>query len=462
MRTATIAKWSALALFVLTGVGFAFAYSRGQYTPEAESESAAIAILGARVYDPAHDIVTENAVVIVEGRRISAVGDDYTPIPDGARTIDARGLTLLPGFIDAHVSISGIPPDPETGVRSIGWLPYFWKFIRKFPERRQRLIQAGITSVRTFGDPHPWIGSLGGRIGRHELAGPRIFASGPIFTAPGGWLVERLRAAGQGDTSFLAQVALQIGDTAAARIAVYRLVDEVGFVSASLEGQEDSPVLGPEVLGSIVSAARNERLSVFATVDGNADIEAALAAGVHGIEGVPADALLTSSTLADLRRRNLTVDPMLARTLHQAGRSVSADAPGDRSAHEPAIAAFENVRRLSAAGVPLLAGTGAPAAGAELGNTLHVELTRLVGAGLTPRDAIAAATWRTAKSLGVTDSLGTVAPGMLADLVAVGGDPLSDISATSDIYLVIADGQVLVNKPYDIQPRGGLIAGVVP
>ncbi len=186
MQTKTILKWSLAVVTILVVATTVVTYAvlkRGRYVGVPES-SVPTVLVGARVYDPENDSVIDDAVVLIEGRTIVAVGPlvDY---PDSARVLNVNGLTLLPGFIDSHIHMSGIRSRRD-GSRELGWVPYLWKFLRRFPERRRALIEAGVTSVKSLGDPYPWIENLAARIERHELAGPRVFAAGPYLTAPGG------------------------------------------------------------------------------------------------------------------------------------------------------------------------------------------------------------------------------------------------------------------------------------
>ncbi len=120
--------------------------------------------------------------------------------------------------------------------------------------------------------------------------------------------------------------------------------------------------------------------------------------------------------------------------------------------------ARRNVRSLHEAGVPIVAGSGAPELAIDFGPGLHAELRNLVEAGLKPAEAIAAATSVAAEQLGLAGRLGSITPGKLADIVAVAGDPGADIRAAADIRLVIADGQVLFDRLDRDRDRPGSIA----
>lgn len=450
MRTASIVRWSLLAIFVLAGAGFAYAYSQGQYAGTA-LDGAPLVLLGGRIYDPITDSVSENMTVVIEGRDITAVGGEHTPIPDSARIMDVRGLTLLPGFIDSHVNLSGIRTDLATGERQMGWLAYFWRFVRKFPARRRALIESGVTAVKSLGDPEPWTLSLAQQTADHQLAGPRIFAAGPIFTAPGGQPVARLRAAGQGDTSFIAQVTRQVDDTAAARVGVNRIAGGLDFITAMVDryNPDSLPGIRPQVLEAIVRAAEAHDLKLIAQVRSVADLRTAVEAGAAGIEGMPGDEAIDLATLSRMRDRRVFVAPLLASS-HYLTRLGLYDP-------ERLGMVVGNVRRLLETGVPLIVSSAAPGPGAYFGSTVHDEMRLLVSLGVTPRQAIAAATALPAEQMGVSGQLGSIAPGKLADIVAVGGDPLTNISAAADIYLVVADGQVLLDQLAQKARRPGVI-----
>ncbi len=454
MRLGSTLKWLVLAVLLLGAAGLAYAYSRGGY-PGQPLDGPPLALVGARIYDPVGDSLIEDATVIVRGRHITEVSESAS-IPDGSRILWARGLTLLPGLIDSHVHMSGIRARIPDGKRELGPLAYFWRFMRRFPDRRRALIESGITTVKSLGDPYPWIVKFAERVERHELAGPRIFAAGPAITAPGGHPVAQLRQAGQGDSSFIAQVTRQVSGPAEARGAVAALARRVDFITAVLEQRGDSslPTLPAAVLRTISSTAHEEGLRIAAHVSTAKQLDLALPAGVDGIEHVPFDRPLADVALDELIGRRVFVDPTLQALEQQLG-----ELRGDAAAAREARA---NTRRLCEAGVAIVVGSDAPSAGTTFGFTLHEELRNLVEVGMSPGEAIAAATIVAADYLGLADSLGTIEPGKWADIIGVAGDPLADITAASDIYLVIADGQLLVDRLDRVRREGGIIAQTAP
>jgi imidazolonepropionase-like amidohydrolase len=272
-----------------------------------------------------------------------------------------------------------------------------------------------------------------------------------LFTAPGGYPVSRLRRAGQGDTSFIAQVTRQVIGPGEAATAVKRIANRVDFVSVALErrGEPELPRLTPSVLYAICATAGEQGLPVLAHVSTLEDLALALAAGVNGIEHIPYDQAIDSLTLVELRERGIAVDPTL-----QAIEQHLSELYGDTAS---ARRARDNLGRLRLAGVPVVVGSDAPSPGTTLGYTFHEELRNLVEVGYSPRQAIAAATTVAAEHLGVADRLGSIAPGMLADIIAVAGDPVSDIRATAAVYLVIADGQILFDRLDEVPSPGRIV-----
>ncbi len=445
-----LVSWCLLVGLLATGLATFIVYSRDRY-PGEPVDGEVLALVGGRVYDPFAQQFIERAAVVIDGREIVSV-DERAEIPSTARVLNVSGLTLVPGFIDSHVHFSGSRTRVADGSRELGWLAYFWRFIRRFPERRRSFIEAGVTTVKSLGDPYPWIIGFAERVERHELAGPRIFAGGPMFTSPGGHPVGQLRRAGQGDTSYIAQVTRQLTDPLEARNAVNSIATRVDFVIAVLETRGDTSVTRlPEVLvNATVAAAHTHGLKALVHVSTVHDIEIALASNADGIEHVPYDQPIDTLILNQLRDSRLTVDPTL-----QALEQSLGEALGDTLS---ARRARENTRRLHDAGIPLVAGSDAPSPGTTFGFTLHEELRNLVELGLTPAEAISTATAVAARHLGLSDKLGSIAPGKWADIVAVAGDPLTDIAALADVYLVIADGQVLLDRLGEVRRRGAVIA----
>jgi imidazolonepropionase-like amidohydrolase len=374
-------------------------------------------IRGARVFDGVR--VRERADVLVEGERIAAVEAAVDGVAD-AEVVDAGGRTLLPGLIDAHAHVR--PPHAElalafgvTTVLDMGSEPAVMGPYRREAARRSDLADLRSSSAPatpTGGHPNALVGLV------FDAALPGLDdASGA-----GAFVAERL-----------------------AEGADYvKLVIEDGAVfGASL------PVLAPDVARAVVRAAHERGLLAVAHVHTLAAAWQAVQAGADGLahlfvdlppddriaEAIAGAGMFVTPTLTLLQAMagiptgaGLAADERVTRRLDERwvrnlGRFYRFGAP---VAYEHAV---EAVRRLDALGVPLLAGTDAATvgvAGTVHGASVWREVELLAEAGLAADKALAAATSAPAAAFGLDDR-GRIAPGRLADLILVDGDPTADV-----------------------------------
>jgi Amidohydrolase family len=222
------------------------------------------------------------------------------------------------------------------------------------------------------------------------------------------------------------------------------------------------PSLGPETIRALVIAAHARGLVVVAHVSSTAGVEEVVSAGVDVTAHVPANAELDKALVERMAEAGIAVGPTLATIENILGEPGGAAVAGDPRLAEvlgetwvrrltsdasgwhgrpmpPYSRAEENVRRLADAGVTLLAGTDAPNPGTVFGANLHRELELLVRCGISPAQALAAATAEPARVFGLAGR-GRVAVGQRADLVLVSGDPLTDITATRAIERIWRGG----------------------
>jgi imidazolonepropionase-like amidohydrolase len=218
------------------------------------------------------------------------------------------------------------------------------------------------------------------------------------------------------------------------------------------------PSLDSGTIKALVTAAHGRGLVVVGHVSSVAGVEEVVSAGVDVVAHVPADAELDKALVERMAEAGIVVGPTLAtieNTLGEPGgaavagdprlaeaigdawaRRLTSDASGWHGRQMPPYSrAEDNVRRLADAGITLLAGTDAPNPGTVFGASLHRELELLVRCGISPVQALAAATAEPARAFGLADR-GRVAAGQRADLVLVSGDPLTDITATRAIERV--------------------------
>jgi imidazolonepropionase-like amidohydrolase len=372
----------------------------------------------------------EHRTVQVENGRIVAEGNLSVR---GAEVIDGRGRTLLPGFFDSHVHIS--QANPEGALR--------------------QALALGVTTVLDMFTN----AALLQRLKAIESADPPDVAdlrsAGVGATAPGGHPSEMI-GAGRGAP----MPAITTPEQAAAFVEarVREGSDYIKIIYDDLSGFSSGnwrlPMLSRDTLRALVHAAHQRgKLAVVHigtedqardAIDAGADGLAHMFVGQRAREDFGAFAAqhhvfviptLTTlyTTCGEARGLALAEDPYLKPHLGLEWRGFL-EQPWPY-AKASCAATEEGLRQLARAGVPLLAGTDAPMPGTTYGASLHDELALLVRAGLTPEQALAAATSSPARAFGLGDR-GTIRPGMRADLVLVEGNPASDIRATRNIIAV--------------------------
>lgn len=385
-----------------------------------------LALVGAAIIDGTGAPPLSDAVIIVENGRIAAVGPrSQVAVPVGVERRDLAGLTILPGLIDSHVHISFAlprgPNDPQADAVIDGVLHEF--------------LRNGVTTIRDLGGAYPWIVGLARSIDDGRREGPRILAAGPMLTAPGGHpagtLLRGNQLAIETSTRQLSspeQARATVRDLAAGGVDVIKaVVDSRGRANSP----ERIPTLDAVRLSAIVAEAHACGLPVTVHWGNIDELPSVVALRPTQLEHSRYESI-PASVIADIARAGIAVDPTLV--ILQASAA---------SAEQFSLGALQNVRRLHEAGVLITAGTDAPLRNLPFGESLHAELELLVAAGLTPMEAIEAATSRAAKVMKRGDEIGTIQSGKRADLIAVAGDPLRKISDTRNIRLVIRNGRIV-------------------
>jgi imidazolonepropionase-like amidohydrolase len=242
----------------------------------------------ARLIDGTGRTPVDDATIVIEGPRIIRAEPD-AHYRGRARVFDVRGLTVLPGLIDAHVHFGGFvvdDPDWEFTYRSI--LPFFLDYARSFKKRRTLAIGNGTTTVRSAGDNHPQILRLRDRIDTGKLPGPRIIAVGPILTAPGGHPAGTIY---KSNRYVVEHATRQVDGTDAARAEVRQLasdgVDQIKAVYGDVNPfdlEHPVPKLKQQILQALVEEAHQQGLPAMVHVGKPEDAIEAVAAGADSIE----------------------------------------------------------------------------------------------------------------------------------------------------------------------------------
>jgi len=441
--------------------------ARREYVGVAPRSPRAYCLRNVRVFDAPHATLLDGAKdVLVRDGWIAAIAPVGLKV-SGVSDIDGRGGTLLPGLIDAHV---------HTGA---GYGPP-WKFELTAPEENlEAFLYAGVTTVLDLGNLTPDVFRQRDKIRAGTILGPRLYAAGPMMTAPGGHPVGLLRSALPWWLRWyvIPRFSRELATPEAARGAVDELVaDHADFLKVAIDRVPlDAPRISREVIAAVCEEGHAHGVRTVAHVGRSVDVIDAVDAGVDALAHIVYPEEITDEAVAKVAARHVPViatisvfdsqerflqekpAPYLAIEKEMARPEVLAALavippsfdqrpiePVIRSIIEGHAARRKNVAKLRAAGVTVLAGSDSANIGHVPGASLHVELRALVESGMTPAEALRAATSDNARFLSSDGAdFGEVAPGKRADLVLVDGDPLADIAAIDAIRLVILDGVML-------------------
>ncbi len=405
-----------------------------------------LVLRNARLIDGTGREPVAGASVVIEGDRIEYAGT-APQYGETATVIDLDGLVLMPGLIDLHVHCGGIVHLEEGEPNFVDR-----KASDDYSEARKHAIANGVTTLRSCGDFFPDCVGVRDDINAGRLPGPRLSVSGVQFIAPGGHPAYTIMG---GDPYILEHSVVMTDDPRVGREEVRRVVDGgVDFIKAQLASFDawnyprKLPKLSLDVLEAVIDEAHKLGRRVAVHSEAPQDAYDAIMRGADSIEhlmAVGSDTADLPDGLLDLMLKNGTyVVPTLAVT------SLYTDLhSGPKKYPEFKV----NLAAIYRAGVNVVAGTDAGAPDIQFGEAAHIEMELLAGVGLSNMDAILAATGKAAACLGWQEELGTVEKGKLADLVAVSGDPLTNISDTRNVKLVVADGKVVVDRLND-GPRG--------
>jgi imidazolonepropionase-like amidohydrolase len=379
--------------------------------------------------DPA--VAPRRADVLIEGERIAGVGDPGsfdTRLGDGQR-VDLAGATILPGLIDCHVHLvlTGAPGDRvEYSART----PAEWILLAT--GLAQQHLGAGVTTVRDLGGWDHVVFPVRDAINAGLVEGPRVLASGLVVTTTDGhgkWM------------------GAHADDADAVRAAVN------GRIDAGADAIKIVATGGVHTQGSDLMAAQYTEAEMRAGVD--AAHAAGLTVGSHasnpagitnaargGVDSVEHGVLVDDASAAAMAESGTTFVPTLAAT-HlfepHAGHASIPDYVREKAA-VTVPAHRENFPRTVRAGVRMATGTDAGSTFVGHGLVAH-EVELLARYGLSPLEAIAAATINAARMLRLDDRVGAVEPGRLADLLIVEGDPTADLTALRHVRHVLRNGR---------------------
>ena len=403
------------------------------------TQAETIYLTAARMIDTVAGKAVADPAVVITDDKITAVGTAATlPAPAGARRIDLAGQTILPGLIDMHTHITSradvggyqalaitVPASAVTGVANA------WK-----------TLQAGFTTLRNVGAEGYADVALRDSINAGETAGPRLFVSGPAIGATGGHCDDNLLPAsyhdtGEGVADGPDAIRRKIREVHKYGADVIKLCATGGVFSKgdSVGGQQ----LSLEELKAAVDEAHMLGLKVAAHAHGTAGINDALRAGVDTIEHA---SLADADSFALAKAKGLALDMDIYNDDYILAEGTKNGTLQESIDKERSIGRKqrETFRAAVKAGVTMTFGTDA---GVYPHGDNGKQFAKMVEWGMTPLQAIQASTVTAARYLGpLGDNLGAIAPGKYADIIAVAGDPLADVSALERVKFVMKAGVV--------------------
>ncbi len=397
-----------------------------------------VVVTAARMVDVLAGREITHVQVVVQDGRIATVGQQGDAVPQGARRVDLGGRTLLPGLIDMHVHLTSDPT--LSGYKGLEYTDAFWTVVGV--ANAKKTLEAGFTTVRNVGSSFFSDVALKQGIEHGYIPGPRIvpatYALGstgghcdatefpPSVTVPNPQIADSpdgYRAAVRRMRKYGAEVIKFCGTG-----GVLSKTDKVGVQQVSL----------PE-MQAIVSEAHMLGMRVAVHAHGTDGINDALRAGVDTIEHA---SLADDESFRLAKEHGAWFDMDIYNDDYILSEGAKNGLFPESLAKEREIGRKqrETFRAAHAAGVKMLFGTDG---GVYPNGDNARQFAKMVQWGMTPMEAIVAATRSAAEALDKTHDVGAIAPGRYADMVAVDGDPLADIRQLEHVVFVMKGGDVI-------------------
>jgi imidazolonepropionase-like amidohydrolase len=409
---------------------------------QAPPDPAIIAVRSARMLDVKSGAYVANAVILVQNRKIIGAGTNL-PIPAGATTIDLGSATLLPGLIDVHTHLMSRAPagnQIDTYILQLAQKSEAYRALEGAADARATL-RAGFTSVRDVENEGSGYADVALRdaISRGLVEGPRMQVATRAIAALGGYFPVGLSP----DLTNFPRGAQMITGSDEARRAVreqvyygadlIKIYADFADIASPNTKKFMHETLTRDEIRTIVEEAHKGGHRVAAHAMTREGARNAVESGVDSIEhGTEID----QETFAIMAKAGTFFVPTSA----NAYGNYDTATPAERARREPAVQALRaEIASARAAHVKIASGLDASSESKQGKNAL--ELIALARLGLTPIEAIRAATTTAAELMAWQDSVGSIENGKFADLIAVEGDPLTDITALQNVIFVMKGGE---------------------
>jgi imidazolonepropionase-like amidohydrolase len=429
-----------LLAFIFSLSCITFSWAQGAPAPAANPK--AVVIHAGHLLDVKTGKTLSNQTIVIQGDKIASVkatsGDEL--LPTGATVVELPNATVLPGLIDAHTHL--------TMTTNFGYSALAISIPREalYGARNARVtLDAGFTTVRNVGASGFTDVALRDAINAGDVPGPRMLVSGPALGITGGHCDENLlpfewHVQSEGVADGIEAVQRKTREVIKYGADLIKICATGGVLSHGDNPQAAQYTL--EEMKAIVADAHRLGRKVAAHAHGSQGILWASEAGVDSIEH---GSYIDDAAIAEMKKNGTYLVPTLYlmdwffENAEKIGTPPELIAKG----HEVMPAARKNVARAFAAGVKI--GFGTDAAVYPHGLNAH-EFAVYVKLGMTPLQAIQTATINDADLLGWSDKVGTIEPGKWADIVAVDGDPLADITTLERVKFVMKGGEVVRNS----------------
>ncbi len=419
-----------------------------------------IVLKAARIFDGKSKSLIPNGVVVVQGDKIVDVGSNVA-VPGDAKVIDLGDMTLSPGFMDAHTHLTlDFSGDfnkrrleqldlnvSEQAIRAVGYA--------------RTTVEAGFTTVRDVGSR--FVSSrefvdvaLRNAINKGVIIGPRMLvatkgigATGGHFDPTGGFR-DFLFGREPDYTDGIAN-----GPDEVRKAVRFEVKNGADVIKAAVSGgvlsladEVDTPQFTPAEMAALVDESHRLRKKVAVHCHGDQAAREAIEAGVDSIEH---GSFMKPQTVALMKQKGTFLTPTLMASeyiMSKIDRYPPTLQAKARAAYNARSEMFRNALKM---GVKISFGTDA--AVFPHGQNAK-EFALMTGLGMAPIDALKAATSNDAELLGISEKIGTLEKGKVADIVAVPGDPMTDITATERVSFVMKEGKVIRNGPPTAQTAG--------
>jgi len=419
----------------------------------AQAADQTIALKAARLFDGKSNALVQNAVVIVQGDKIVDAGSNL-PIPSGAQVIDLGDATLSPGFMDAHTHLTADFSGNynERRLQQLD-LNVSEQAIRATAFARST-VEAGFTTVRDLGSrfiaSHEFVDvALRNSINKGVIVGPRMLVATKGIGATGGHFDP---TGGFRDFLFGREAdytdGIANGPDEIRKAVRFEVKNGADVIKAAVSGgvlslgdEVDTPQLTPPEMTALVDESHRLRKKVAVHCHGDQAAREAIEAGVDSIEH---GSFMKPETLTMMKKKGTFLTPTLMASEWIMGKLDNYPPALQAKAKAATAARSEMFRNAVKMGIKISFGTDA-AVFPHGENAKEFKL--MVDLGMTPIDALKCATGNDAELLGIGQKVGTLEKGKLADIIAMPGDPTSDITATERVSFVMKEGKIIRQGP---------------